>query len=110
MNRFLKKHLEENYKTYIIFIVVFILGISIGIIALNNSNEGQKNMISAYVNDFIDTSKSSKVDYKNLFKSSISNNFKFIIITIVLDLSLFRLIASNLMIAWKGFSIRLFSI
>lgn len=106
MNIILRKHLEENYKTYLIFIIVFILGIFIGIITLNNSNDEQKTAISSYINEFIEVSKSSKVDYTQMLKSSISKNFKFIIITIILDLSMFRLIASNLMIGYKGFTLR----
>ncbi len=110
MNKVIKKHLEENYKTYLIFIIVFMLGMFIGIITLNHSNEEQKAAISTYINEFIDASKSSKVDYTEMLKSSISKNFKFIIITIILDLSMFRIVASNLMIGYKGFSLRIFNI
>lgn len=103
MKEHIKKHLEENYKTYIIFIIVFILGMVIGIIVLNHSNEEQKATIGTYITNFIETSKTSNVDYLALLKSSITKNLKFITITVILDLSLFRLIASNLMIGYKGF-------
>lgn len=103
MNKYLKKHIEENYKSYFIFIIVFVLGMIIGIIALNNLNEEQKNSVSTYITNFIETSKNSNIDYTALLKSTISKNFKFVLVTIIIDLSVFRLIASNLMIGYKGF-------
>ena len=103
MNKYLKKHIEENYKSYFIFIIVFVLGMIIGIIALNNLNEEQKNSVSTYITNFIETSKNSNIDYTALLKNTISKNFKFVLVTIIIDLSVFRLIASNLMIGYKGF-------
>ena len=49
----IKEHIARNIKIYTILILIFFIGLIIGIIIVNNSNETQKTEISNYINTFI---------------------------------------------------------
>ena len=77
----IKEHIARNIKIYTILILIFFIGLIIGIIIVNNSNETQKTEISNYINTFITNLKNgAKLDYFKLLKTSFGNN----IITVVI--------------------------
>ena len=49
MRRVLIEYIIKNKKNFIVIVVLFCLGIGIGIIFVNNSNDSQKIEISNYV-------------------------------------------------------------
>lgn len=68
-------HILNNSKEYIIVTLVFIIGIFLGVMFINNTNELQMSEISSYINSFIDKLKTTEhIDSLNILKASILNN------------------------------------
>ena len=53
------QYIEENIRSYLILLIVFFIGIILGIIFINNSNEEQVTQITTYINNFIDSMKNN---------------------------------------------------
>ena len=47
--------IKENIKTYLILTIIFFIGLTLGVIFVNNANETQANQISGYINNFINS-------------------------------------------------------
>ena len=72
----IQEHITRNIKIYTILIIIFLLGLIIGIIVVNNSGDSQKAEINEYINTFInDLKNGAKLDYFKLLKTSFGNNF-----------------------------------
>ena len=77
----IKEHVARNIRIYTILIIIFFVGLIIGIVVVNNSNETQRAEISEYINTFInDLKKGAKLDYFKLLKTSFGNNLITVII------------------------------
>ena len=56
-NRFfdiILEHINQNKKDYMIAILIFFVGIAIGIMLVNKSSEENKKEITGYISNFID--------------------------------------------------------
>lgn len=72
---FILSHLENNIKIYTIISIIFIIGIIIGIIFINNASESQSLEITNYISNFIENLKGNKdINEFELLKDSISKN------------------------------------
>ena len=75
IKRVIEEHITRNVKTYFILIIIFLLGLIIGLIVVNNSSAEQETEITNYINYFVTELKNgSKLDYFKLLKSSFANN------------------------------------
>ena len=73
-------NIYENLKSYIIVAIIFIIGIVIGVIFINNANNNQVEEIQSYINNFINALKQDyHIDKIELMKSSIGDNLILII-------------------------------
>ena len=82
IKRVIEEHITRNVKTYFILIIIFLLGLIIGLIVVNNSSPEQETEITSYINNFVSELKNgSKLDYFKLLKSSFANNL-FLVITL----------------------------
>ena len=74
----IENHINQNIKEYAISTLVFILGVIIGVMILNSSNEESKKNISGYINEFVNTIKHREyeVDTNKLLMKSITSNLK----------------------------------
>lgn len=71
----LLEHIRNNAKDYAILLVLFIIGVVIGIFFINHTTEGQKQEITSYMNTFIDSLKeNNKIDHLGLLKDSLVKN------------------------------------
>lgn len=98
----LVNHFYENLKLYIIVIIIFIIGITAGIIFINNTSEAQSTEIENYINTFISSLKQDyHIDKGQLMQNSLWDNLLLIVsmwfigstvigIPIVLGIVLFR--------------------
>lgn len=78
----IENHINQNIREYAISVLVFIIGIIIGVILLNSSNEESQRDISGYINEFINTIKNREyeIDMNKLLVKSIISNLKIAII------------------------------
>lgn len=55
----LKQYIRNNYKEYLLVSLLFLIGIFIGVMIINNTRESQATEITTYINEFI-------TKYKNI--------------------------------------------
>lgn len=73
-------NIYDNLKSYIIVITIFIIGIILGVIFINNITESQTAEIGNYINNFINALKQDyRIDKGELLKSSLWDNLFLII-------------------------------
>ena len=77
----IKEHVINNAKEYIIVALIFIIGIFLGVMFINNLQEAQKTEITSYMNNFIDKLKqTNNLNNAELLKTSIWQNIIFAIL------------------------------
>lgn len=81
LGKAIEEHISKNIKTYIILIIIFVLGIILGVLVVNNSSELQKTEVTNYINTFItDIKNNQQIDYFKLLRTSFMNNLKVVLI------------------------------
>ena len=71
----LKKYILNNYKEYILVFILFIIGILLGVLMVNNCSEVQITEISEYINNFGTKFKQiDNIDKTSLAMTSLRNN------------------------------------
>ncbi len=72
---FIVSHIENNLREYLIVTFIFIIGIIIGIIFINNSSDTQSSEISNYINSFTqDLKENNNINNLTLLMDSIKKN------------------------------------
>lgn len=76
--KIIEDHINQNIKEYAISVLVFFIGIIIGVMLLNSSNQENQESISGYINEFTSSIKNKEytIDQKKLLIKSISSNLK----------------------------------
>lgn len=81
----IKQYIRNNIKEYILVILIFIIGLFIGVMFINNCPEEQETVITTYISEFIEKFKNIEtIDKGSLVIQSIKNNM---ILTIILWLA-----------------------
>jgi len=76
------RYIKNNYKEYILTTLIFIIGLFIGVMFVNNLNLDKTNIISDYIIQFTNFLKQKEqIDKSALFITSVKNN---LILTIML--------------------------
>ena len=71
----LKNYVKNNYKEYILTSLLFIIGLFIGVMIINNCTETQSSEITVYLNEFITKFKTTQsINKSELVLTSIKNN------------------------------------
>lgn len=71
----IKEHIKKNIKEYLTVSIVFLIGIIIGVMFINNMDENKKIEVKDYLGTFTQAlSTDYQVDTNNLLKNSIINN------------------------------------
>lgn len=106
MKEVLKDYIVRNKKNFIIIIILFCIGIGVGIFFVNNSNELQKNELNEYIGNLILKIKdSNSINNFNLLGLSIKENVFSILIIWFLGCTIIGGIFIYIAIIYKGFSI-----
>lgn len=104
----IKKHIENNLKYYILVTIIFIIGVIIGVLYINNSKDIQAKEISEFINDFINKIKDdASIDYIKLLSNCIRQNLIFAILLWFAGLTVIGIVAVYGIVAYKGFCLRL---
>lgn len=104
----IKNHILNNSKEYIIVTLIFIIGIFLGVLFINNIKELQKNEINSYFNNFIEKIKTAEqLDNMSLLKTSIEQNILLAVIIWFFGTTVIRNTCSfgNCFISWILFRI-----
>ena len=91
-------HVQNNIKEYTIASLIFIIGVLLGVVFLNNLNEVQTVEISDYITSSINTLKNN-----GDIKESISGNITFVIILWLMGSTVIGLLLVYLIVCFKGF-------
>lgn len=77
----IKEHVSNNKKEYILVALIFVIGIFLGVLFINQIQEAQKIEITSYLNSFIDKVKNMEnLNHIELLKSSMGQNIVLAII------------------------------
>ncbi len=69
------KHVKNNSKEYFLVSLIFVIGIFLGVMFINNTQEVQKTEITSYLNSFIEKLKNvENLENMRLLKTSILEN------------------------------------
>ena len=68
-------HIINNKKEYIVIALIFIIGIFLGVLFVNNIKDNQKQEVTSYINNITERMKTAdSIDSMNALSSSIKQN------------------------------------
>ncbi len=68
-------HIINNKKEYIVIALIFIIGIFLGVLFVNNIKDNQKQEVTSYINNITERMKAAdSIDSMNALSSSIKQN------------------------------------
>ena len=77
----IKNHIYNNLKDYIIITMVFLCGVILGVLFINNTNENKAIEINDYIQNFLNKTKdNASIDYIKLLFDSIKQNLSLAIL------------------------------
>lgn len=77
----IKQHVINNRKEYIIVTLLFIIGIFLGVLFVNNIQQTSKDEVASYLSNFIEKMKTTEeLDNMSLLKTSIGQNIMLAVI------------------------------
>lgn len=96
----------KKYKlTYIGIVIIFIIGLFIGLVISFRTSEDEKLEIKEYISDSVENLKANKQDKQEIFISTFSQNAKFTIIVWLLGCTVIAGFAIYILMLYKGFLI-----
>ena len=107
IGKVLIEHINCNLKDYLVLSIIFIIGVMIGVIIINNSSVQSKTEISGYINSFIDTIHDNQfqIDKSKLIQLSIVENVKIVAIIWIAGSTLIGIPLIYIITSYKGFCI-----
>lgn len=100
------ENIMENARSYLILLVIFFIGIILGVIFVNNAKEAQSLQISSYINNFVESVKENyQISRSKLLMKSILNNLYITIILWFLGSAVIGFPLIYVVIGYKGYSI-----
>ena len=99
-------YIKENIKTYLILLIIFFIGLKLGVIFVDNASEPQANQISSYINNFINSIKENyQISTKDLLKETVINNVSIAVILWFLGSTVIGFPLIYVVICYKGYCI-----
>lgn len=106
LKKVILQYVNNNLRGYIILIILFLIGIVLGVIFINNTNENQKEQIGGYITGFVDSLKGDyQIDSTKLLKTSITNNVKLAVILWFVSSTVIGVFLVYGIIVYRGFCI-----
>lgn len=100
----IKTHIANNIKEYIIVSLIFVIGIFLGVLFINNVKEGPKEEITTYFNTFVEKLKNTEnLDNMGILKTSISQNIILAVIIWFFGTTVIGLPVVFGMVLYRGF-------
>ena len=99
----LKSYVKNNYKEYLLVCILFLIGIFIGVMIINNCKDAQVTEITTYIKDFITKYKEiENIDKYSLFIESMKKNMLFAIILWLAGTTVIGMLIVLIMILLRG--------
>jgi len=97
-------HIENNIREYFIISLLFLIGLFIGVIFINNLSVEQSNYINNYLKGFISNLKSEQnIDELLLFKDSVLKNFSLMLLLWFMGSTVIGILIVYIIILFRGF-------
>ena len=98
------EHIKLNLKDYLVLSIIFIIGVMIGVVLINNAKLEEKTDICGYVNSFIEIIKQEQFEINRieLIKISIIENMKMIFIICIAVLTIIGIPLIYIIVFYKG--------
>jgi len=97
-------HIENNIREYFIIGLLFLIGLFVGVIFVNNLSSEQSSYISNYLqNSISDLTSEQEIDKFLLLKDSISKNFSLVILLWFMGSTVIGIVIVYLIIIFRGF-------
>lgn len=97
-------HIESNLKEYLIVTIIFLIGIVIGVIFINNISESQTSEINSYINSSVEDFKENKnINTLLMLKDSIKKNVILAIFLWFMGSTVIGISVVYLTICFRGF-------
>lgn len=97
-------HVINHFKEYATAVLTFLIGIVIGVIVVNSSNEEQINQITTYINNFIsDLKESGNINMGDLLAETFLDNLYLILAMWFVGSTVIGIPIVYFFIAYKGF-------
>lgn len=99
----LKHYVKNNYKEYLLISMLFIIGIFVGVMVINNCKDAQLNEITTYIKDFITKYKEiENINISSLIIDSIKKNLLYAIILWLAGTTVIGMLVVLIMILLRG--------
>lgn len=97
-------HIENNIKEYLIVTIIFLIGIVIGVIFINNTSESQSSEITGYITSFTQDLKDNKdINSLLLLKDSIKKNVVLAVFLWFMGSTVIGISVVYLIVCFRGF-------
>ena len=103
LNYAIKEHFMQNIAIYGIIIIAFIIGICAGAFTVNLLNYSQYRELHAYIETFFDVMHGQEINHGQLFKISVLNNVKIMMLLTVLSFTVIGIPFVLIIIGVRGF-------
>lgn len=64
----INNYLKNNIKEYMITSLIFLIGIFLGVMFINNSDESQNSEIKGYIENYIQINKENNIDSRSIIE------------------------------------------
>ena len=105
LNDSIRRHLADNIWIYLIVIFLFILGISLGALAVNNIDEVAKTDAITYLEGFLDLTNQNQLQSEAILKQSIKYNLYYAMILFFSGVVYIGILIIPILVAFRGFCI-----
>ena len=103
-NNIIINYVENNLKQYIVVTLIFIIGIFMGVLFVNEATDEQKSEINSYINNYIDNIKAQNKDGNIAnFKSNVRDNIILAIILWFAGTTIIGILIVFGMVIFRGF-------
>lgn len=100
------EYVMVNAKIYLILLIIFFIGIILGILFVNNAKEAQANQITSYINNFINLIKENyQISKTKLLTTSLINNLYITVILWFLGSTVIGVPIIYFIIGYRGYCI-----
>ena len=104
-NEAVKKHLTENIIVYGVVIFFFIVGVSLGALAVNNINISTKLEVRSYIESFLSISATSSISSSAVLKSAMKFNLYTTAFIFLAGITYFGILLTPMLSLMRGFTL-----